>query len=274
MFVMLTSDNNEQTNRVHVNHRVFVTHWLTPFFPSIDMLVRDISGRIQARSRRCSGNRIQSSQNLIETNNARCHQCNRSYPDGQLPLISFHIVRVNSQPRPGKKSVRCKSAGSISNIVRFIVELGHVSSNLAREQSSDRFRCHSKPIHTRALDHWSTTDTMHENNRENQAILLNRLEFVRIIMSERERKNNNKSIEQLMRIVSISNEWCTFSDYNCIVIQCIENVIDRIIVMSCDFIVATHMTKLFGYMNRSEIGQLDCRQCRSIDSIDVQCLLR
>jgi hypothetical protein len=64
-FEMLTS---RDVRHAPVNRpRSLDTHWLTPFLPSRDMAVREISGRIHARSRRCSGKRIQSSQNLFHS---------------------------------------------------------------------------------------------------------------------------------------------------------------------------------------------------------------
>ncbi len=74
------------------------------------MPVREISGRIQARSRRCSGNLIQSSQKLEKTLIIRPCQHFLTYPAGQLAFISFQTVFVSNQPSPGKKSVRCRRA--------------------------------------------------------------------------------------------------------------------------------------------------------------------
>lgn len=69
-------------------HLVNGTHFDTPFLPKV--LVLEISGRMQARSRLCSGARIQSSQ----------------YDLGHLGDSSSHTPLVSIQPSPGKKSVR------------------------------------------------------------------------------------------------------------------------------------------------------------------------
>ena len=41
-------------------------------------------------------------------------------PSGQLALISFQTVLVNNQPRPGKKSLRCKRAGREQRFYRLV----------------------------------------------------------------------------------------------------------------------------------------------------------
>ncbi|KAG7276583.1 hypothetical protein CRUP_019633 [Coryphaenoides rupestris] len=64
-------------------------HKLGVQFDEAQVRVREISGRMQARSRRCSGCRIQSSQNAA----------------GHLGSSSSQSCRRIIQPRPGKKSV-------------------------------------------------------------------------------------------------------------------------------------------------------------------------
>lgn len=97
-----------------------ITHFDTPILPKVRVL--DISGRMHALSFRCSGCRIQSSQNL----NVRCQIVKRdsrnsklqwTYAIGHFTDNSLHKSRDSIQPNPGKKSVRYNNSGPDSSML-------------------------------------------------------------------------------------------------------------------------------------------------------------
>lgn len=89
--------NKDIVTETELNLRI-LTYFETPILPNVR--VRDTSGRIQARSARCCGVRIQSSQKDF----------------GHLTESSVQRVLESIQPSPGKKSVRYRSSGRLSSI--------------------------------------------------------------------------------------------------------------------------------------------------------------
>lgn len=94
------------------------THRLTPFFPSIDIAVREISGLIQTRSRRCSGKRIQSSQNLpVKKNHWSNTKTIEIFDLRSWPTIFDFVPDITSQQpaKTRKKITSMKQSWMIDN---------------------------------------------------------------------------------------------------------------------------------------------------------------
>lgn len=99
-----------------------VSYFDTPIFPNVRDL--DISGRMQARSLRCCGFLIQSSQNLIDAHRVRIQSIFQYFNDhivtyafGHFEANSCHSFLVNIQPRPGKKSDRYSKSDLVSSMI-------------------------------------------------------------------------------------------------------------------------------------------------------------
>ena len=83
-------------------------------------------------------------------------------------------------------------------------------------------------------------DTMRGSNRGNPARSPSHL--------------NIQSHDDEHRIQPLRNLFLTFSDDDRIVVEIIEDVIDGVIVMTGDFVVARHQSELLGNVNGPEIG--------------------
>lgn len=99
-----TAKRQTKSDKPSTDSRKLQTYLETPIFPNV--LVRDISGLMQARSFRCWGCLIQSSQ----------------YDFGHLLHNSNHKFLVIIQPKPGKKSVLYNNSGFFS-LTRFTFPL-------------------------------------------------------------------------------------------------------------------------------------------------------
>ena len=156
---------------------------------------------------------------------------------GQFVFISFQTFFVNNQPRPGKKSLRWRRALKLKENKNFNIHL-LFSSNLVLEQSFDQYHYHSMLIYTIDFYHGQVMDKVLENNQENLVIIPSHL----ICYKKRHR----------FKYILFKKQ--TFSYNNSFIIKCIKNMIDWIIIMTCYFIISSHMTKFWSNMNRTKIG--------------------
>ena len=88
------------------------TYPLTPFLPSGDIPVRETSGRMQARSRRCSGFLIQSSQNLVGIEEKQLDHGLRLADEPFGPIgLDFVPNLLGQQPAKSRKEVGTMKKG-------------------------------------------------------------------------------------------------------------------------------------------------------------------